>query len=168
MKFINARFFYEKDELINANKYSYWWILMGELNSKGESIRADDDVRTEWEELRTATQSYNIENSTVVTLNNAYICGHKPNGNHKYGKCRQHQIADAQGYARVLHTLVAPASVHVCQRYHLQAQGGRDDCRRGHALPPPQPSQARPMAQVRVAGEPAGASPQVLLAHRRG
>ena len=30
MKFINARFFYEKDELINANKYSYWWILMGE------------------------------------------------------------------------------------------------------------------------------------------
>lgn len=75
MKFINARFFYEKDELINANKYSYWWILMGELKSKGESIRADDDVNTEWQKLRTATQSYNIENSTVVTLNNAYICG---------------------------------------------------------------------------------------------
>ena len=75
MKFINARFFYEKDELINANKYSYWWILMGELKSKGGSIRADDDVNTEWEKLRTATQSYNIENSTVVTLNNAYICG---------------------------------------------------------------------------------------------
>ena len=75
MKFINARFFYEANELIDISKYSYWWILMGELKSKGESIRADDNVSAEWNELKIATQSYNIENSTKVTLNNAYICG---------------------------------------------------------------------------------------------
>ena len=29
MKFINAKFFYNSNELIDENQYSYWWFLMG-------------------------------------------------------------------------------------------------------------------------------------------
>ena len=75
MKFINARFFYEADKLIDKSKYSYWWILMGELSSRGGTINADTSVSSTWDALKKATISYEIKNSTQVKLNNAYICG---------------------------------------------------------------------------------------------
>lgn len=37
MKFINAKFFYERSELIDEDKYSYWWVLMGTLNTTSNS-----------------------------------------------------------------------------------------------------------------------------------
>jgi hypothetical protein len=77
MKFINAKFFYEKSELID-DKYSYWWILMGTLNTASnsslekESGTIDD---TTWETLLAKKESYDIVGSSNVTLNNIYICG---------------------------------------------------------------------------------------------
>ena len=77
MKFINAKFFYKKDELINDNKYSYWWILMGELLTFGSGIRCDSSYVNEqtWNDLKNARTSYEIEGSSKVNLKNAYVCG---------------------------------------------------------------------------------------------
>lgn len=75
MKFINARFFYEANKLIDESKYSYWWILMGELKTKGGTINAAENVASTWNTLKSAEFSYEIKNSTQVKLNNAYICG---------------------------------------------------------------------------------------------
>ena len=75
MKFINAKFFYKKDELINENKYSYWWILMGELASFGGSIACDSGLQSSWDILKKASKSYEIKGSSTVSLNNAYVCG---------------------------------------------------------------------------------------------
>lgn len=75
MKFINAKFFYESSELINE-KYSYWWVLMGVLDSNSslekESGVIDDDA---WNDLLTRTKTYDIVSSSNVILNNIYICG---------------------------------------------------------------------------------------------
>lgn len=77
MKFINAKFFYKKDELINDSKYSYWWILMGELLTFGSSIGYNDTYVNEqtWNNLKAAKTSYTIKGSSKVDLNNAYVCG---------------------------------------------------------------------------------------------
>lgn len=76
MKFINAKFFYKKDELINDSLYSYWWILMGELLTFGNSIGYGGSVdKQTWDNLRAAQTSYEIINSSEVNLKNAYVCG---------------------------------------------------------------------------------------------
>ena len=75
MKFINAKFFYEANKLIDESKYSYWWILMGELKTKGATISAANNVVSTWNTLQSEESSYKIKNSTQVELNNAYICG---------------------------------------------------------------------------------------------
>ena len=78
MKFINAKFFYERSELIDENKYSYWWILMGELNSYGSTLESVSDAsikEDEWTELKRRESSYNVTGSSKVELKNAYICG---------------------------------------------------------------------------------------------
>lgn len=78
MKFINAKFFYENSELIDKNKHSYWWILMGELNSYGSNLELAEGAKievSEWAELKESGKSYNIVDSSNVKLNNAYICG---------------------------------------------------------------------------------------------
>lgn len=77
MKFINAKFFYKSSELIDT-KYSYWWILMGELRSYGSTLELASDANIggeEWTALKESGKSYNIVNSSEVRLNNAYICG---------------------------------------------------------------------------------------------
>lgn len=77
MKFINAKFFYKKDELIDDSKYSYWWILMGELLTFGSNIGYNNnyvDERT-WNSLKNARISYEIKGSSEVSLKNAYVCG---------------------------------------------------------------------------------------------
>lgn len=77
MKFINAKFFYKKDELIDDNKYSYWWILMGELLTFGSNIGYNNryvDEQT-WNSLKNARISYEIKGSSEVSLKNAYVCG---------------------------------------------------------------------------------------------
>ena len=77
MKFINAKFFYKKDELINDSQYSYWWILMGELLTFGSSIGYNNthvDEQT-WNSLKAARTSYKIISSSEVNLQNAYVCG---------------------------------------------------------------------------------------------
>ena len=68
MKFINAEFFYNSNELIG--EYSYWWFLMGIPNGG-----ATDDKSSEFDILKRAQKSYTITNNTDVILNNAYICG---------------------------------------------------------------------------------------------
>lgn len=68
MKFINAEFFYNSNELIG--EYSYWWFLMGIPNGG-----ATDDKSSEFDELKKAAKSYTIINNTNVFLQNAYICG---------------------------------------------------------------------------------------------
>ena len=76
MKFINAKFFYKKDELINDSLYSYWWILMGELFTFGSSIEHGGTVdKQTWDNLKAARTSYEIINSSEVNLKNAYVCG---------------------------------------------------------------------------------------------
>ena len=76
MKFINAKFFYKKDELINDSLYSYWWILMGELFTFGSSIEHGGSVdKQTWDNLKAARTSYEIINSSEVNLKNAYVCG---------------------------------------------------------------------------------------------
>lgn len=76
MKFINAKFFYKKDELINDSLYSYWWILMGELLTFGSSIGYGGSVdKQTWDNLKAARISYEIINSSEVNLKNAYVCG---------------------------------------------------------------------------------------------
>ena len=77
MKFINAKFFYEKNELIDE-KYSYWWILMGQLKTYGSNLElanGSDITDNDWLSLKESGESYNIVNSSSVTLKNAYICG---------------------------------------------------------------------------------------------
>ena len=77
MKFINAKFFYKKDELINEIKYSYWWLLMGELLTFGSGIGYNSEYVDEqtWNNLKNARTSYEIEGSSKVNLKNAYVCG---------------------------------------------------------------------------------------------
>lgn len=77
MKFINAKFFYKKDELINDSKYSYWWILMGELLTFGSNIGYNNKYVDEqvWNSLKNARISYEIKGSSEVSLKNAYVCG---------------------------------------------------------------------------------------------
>lgn len=77
MKFINAKFFYKKDELINDSKYSYWWILMGELLTFGSNIGYNNSYVDEqtWNSLKNARISYEIKGSSEVSLKNAYVCG---------------------------------------------------------------------------------------------
>lgn len=77
MKFINAKFFYKKDELINDSKYSYWWILMGELLTFGSNIGYNNSYVDEqtWNSLKKARISYEIKGSSEVSLKNAYVCG---------------------------------------------------------------------------------------------
>lgn len=74
MKFINAEFFYNSDELIDENQYSYWWFLMG---IPSDNVRATDELTSDFNGLRgdPGKKSYTINNSTTVILNNAYICG---------------------------------------------------------------------------------------------
>lgn len=77
MKFINAKFFYERSELIDT-KYSYWWILMGQLKKYGSTLELASGANIrgdEWTELKGSNKSYNVVSSTSVTLKNAYICG---------------------------------------------------------------------------------------------
>lgn len=77
MKFINAKFFYKKSELIDE-KYSYWWVLMGELKSYGSNLGLAEGANIEgndWLALKESDKSYNIVNGSSVTLKNAYICG---------------------------------------------------------------------------------------------
>ena len=78
MKFINAKFFYNKNELINETNYSYWWILMGNLKKYGSGLDLAETTNIsleKWSELKLSEKSYNIDSSSSVTLNNAYICG---------------------------------------------------------------------------------------------
>lgn len=77
MKFINAKFFYKKDELIDDSKYSYWWILMGELLTFGSNIGYNNSYVDEqtWNSLKNARISYEIKGSSEVSLKNAYVCG---------------------------------------------------------------------------------------------
>lgn len=77
MKFINAKFFYKKDELIDDSKYSYWWILMGELLTFGSNIGYNNKYVNEqtWNSLKNARISYEIKGSSEVSLKNAYVCG---------------------------------------------------------------------------------------------
>lgn len=77
MKFINAKFFYKKDELIDDSKYSYWWILMGELLTFGSNIGYNNNYVDEqtWNSLKNARISYEIKGSSEVSLKNAYVCG---------------------------------------------------------------------------------------------
>lgn len=77
MKFINAKFFYKKDELINDSQYSYWWILMGELLTFGNRIGYNSNYVNEqtWNNLKNAQTSYEIKGSSEVNLKNAYVCG---------------------------------------------------------------------------------------------
>ena len=70
MKFINAEFFYNSNELIG--EYSYWWFLMGTLS---ENVTATDESSLEFESLRDVGKSYTITSNTDVILHNAYICG---------------------------------------------------------------------------------------------
>ena len=72
MKFINAKFFYDSNKLIDDSKYSYWWFLMGKPS---EGVRATDELTSDFNILKGAAKSYTINNSTSVILNNAYICG---------------------------------------------------------------------------------------------
>lgn len=77
MKFINAKFFYKSSELIDT-KYSYWWILMGELKSYGSTLELAGGANItgdDWLALKGSEKSYTIVNSYSVTLKNAYICG---------------------------------------------------------------------------------------------
>jgi hypothetical protein len=80
MKFINAKFFYKSSELIDKEKYSYWWILMGELNSYGSTLESVSDAsikEDEWTALKRSKSSYSFVDgsSSSVKLKNAYICG---------------------------------------------------------------------------------------------
>jgi hypothetical protein len=78
MKFINAKFFYNKNELIDENNYSYWWILMGNLKDYGSDLELASDASIkgdEWTELKGKESSYNVTGSSKVELKNAYICG---------------------------------------------------------------------------------------------
>ena len=78
MKFINAKFFYENSELIDESKYSYWWILMGQLKKYGSTLELASGANIgegEWTALKESDKSYSIVNSSSVTLKNAYICG---------------------------------------------------------------------------------------------
>jgi len=78
MKFINAKFFYNKNELIDKEKYSYWWILMGELNSYGSTLELASGAsikEDEWTALKKSEKSYIIDSGSSVELKNAYICG---------------------------------------------------------------------------------------------
>lgn len=71
MKFINAEFFYNSNELIG--QYSYWWFLMG---IPSESVGATEEFSSYFESLKGIDKkSYRINSSTNVVLNNAYICG---------------------------------------------------------------------------------------------
>lgn len=71
MKFINAEFFYNSNELIG--QYSYWWFLMG---IPSDSVGTTEESSTEFESLKGPDKkSYRIIDSTNVILNNAYICG---------------------------------------------------------------------------------------------
>jgi len=80
MKFINAKFFYKSSELIDVEKYSYWWILMGELNTYGSNLELASNASIkddEWTELKGSKSSYSFVDgsSSSVKLKNAYICG---------------------------------------------------------------------------------------------
>jgi hypothetical protein len=78
MKFINAKFFYKSSELIDKERYSYWWILMGELKSYGSDLESVSDAsikEDEWTELKRRESSYSVTGSSKVELKNAYICG---------------------------------------------------------------------------------------------
>lgn len=80
MKFINAKFFYKSSELIDT-RYSYWWILMGELKSYGSDLELAEGASiegSEWTALKERDKSYNVvsgSSGSSVVLNNAYICG---------------------------------------------------------------------------------------------
>lgn len=76
MKFINAEFFYNSTKLIDTNR-SYWWILMGTLNNNNNGILEGTTIQNTntLNELKQKERSYEIESSTKVKLNNAFICG---------------------------------------------------------------------------------------------
>ena len=76
MKFINAEFFYNSTKLIDTNR-SYWWILMGTLNNSNNRILEGTTTQNtdKLNLLKQKTQSYEIQSSTKVKLDNAFICG---------------------------------------------------------------------------------------------
>ena len=78
----------------------------------------------------------------------------------------QHEIADAQGNARVLHYAPAQTAALLCQRHHPKAPRSRDDRDGRHALSAAFKVEEGWTAWLRMARKHTGTASQVLCSDR--